>query len=94
MKEYNFFIRLILLFCFFLSTTRFATGQEKDGVGVELELIRQPLRYRGSYEWLKMTGEPDLGMLGMGADFFIVDKLPNLYLTINTYSAIAGKRPG
>lgn len=94
MKEYYFFIRLILLFCFFLSTTRFATGQEKDGEGVELELIRQPLRYRGSYEWLKMTGEPDLGMLGMGADFFIVDKLPNLYLTINTYSAIAGKRPG
>ncbi len=88
----KFLIRFILLLFFLFSVTLLVTGQESDGR--EVNLIRQSLRFRSSYEPLKMSGEPDLGMLGMGADFFIVDKLPNLYFTINTYSAVVGKRPG
>lgn len=85
-------MRFILFLCFLFSVCSLVIGQERDGR--EVNLIKQPLRLRSSYELLKMSGEPDLGMLGMGADFFIVDKLPNLYFTINTYSAIVGKRPG
>ncbi|HLW49489.1 MAG TPA: hypothetical protein VKZ78_00835 [Sphingobacteriaceae bacterium] len=55
---------------------------------------QRPLRFRASYETLKMKNEPNLGMLGLGADFFIVDKLPNFYLSLNSYSAIVGERPG
>ena len=87
----KFSIRFILLFCFLISGTRLVIGQKNDITVINL---KQPLRYRFSYELLKMSKEPDLGMLGMGADFFIIDKLPNLYLTINSYSAIVGRRPG
>lgn len=52
------------------------------------------LRFRGSYETLNMQGEPDLGMLGMGADLFLFDALPQFYATLNSYSAILGNRPG
>ncbi|MCE5177619.1 MAG: hypothetical protein LLF81_00565 [Porphyromonadaceae bacterium] len=90
MQKFSF--RFILLLFFLFSVTLHVTGQESDGM--EVNLIKQPLRFRSSYELLKMSREPDLGMLGMGADFFIVDKLPNLYFTINTYSAIIGTRPG
>ncbi|MCE5205968.1 MAG: hypothetical protein LLF80_07705 [Porphyromonadaceae bacterium] len=85
-------IRFMLLLCCLFSVGPLVIGQESDGR--EVNLIKQPLRLRSSYELLKMSSEPDLGMLGMGADFFIVDKLPNLYFTIHTYSAIVGKRPG
>jgi hypothetical protein len=85
-------ICFILFLCFLLSIALPVIGQENEDK--EVELLKQPFRVRTSYELLKMSGEPDLGMLGMGADFFIVDKIPNLYFTINTYSAIVGKRPG
>src|SRR5690554_3402749 len=84
--------RFSLLISLLLSATPLVIGQENDHS--EINLIKQPLRYRFSYELLKMSSEPDLGMLGMGVDFFIIDKLPNLYLTINSYSAIVGRRPG
>lgn len=85
-------IRYCLLLFFLFSLSSLVTGQERDRP--QISLIKQPLRYRFSYEQLKMSGEPDLGMLGMGADFFIIDKLPHLYLSINSYSAIVGQRPG
>jgi len=50
--------------------------------------------YKLSYEILGMKGEPDLGMAGIGADLFIFEKVPNLYLTLNSYSAVTGERPG
>lgn len=52
------------------------------------------LRFRGSFESLKMHAEPNLGMLGMGADLFLFDALPQFYTTLNSYSAIIGNRPG
>lgn len=87
-----FSIRAILLVYLLFSATGLMVAQEKEGR--EIILLKQPLRFRAGYERLKLSDEPDLGMLGMGADFFIIDKLPHLYLTINTYSAIVGQRPG
>lgn len=65
-----------------------------DTSATTVSFTQQPLRFRLSYETLKMTGEPHLGMLGIGADFFLMDKLPGMYLTLNSYSAIVGERPG
>lgn len=60
----------------------------------DITLKKHRYRLRSGYESLKMTGEPDLGMVGIGADLFIEDRLPNFYLTLNSYSAIIGRRPG
>ena len=64
------------------------------GSSDEIYFKKHPLRYRFSFEPLKMTGEPNLGMVGIGADWFLVPQLPNLYLTLNSYSAVTGNRPG
>lgn len=66
----------------------------QEGWAQQVTFKERPLRFRTSYEKLQMQGEPNLGMLGLGADFFIVDRLPNFYLSLNSYSAIVGKRPG
>lgn len=60
----------------------------------EVEFRKHKVSYKLSYETLKMKGEKDIGMAGIGADLFIFEKLPNLYLTLNSYSAVAGDRPG
>lgn len=60
----------------------------------QITFKKRTLSFRTSYERLKMNGEPDLGMVGIGADLFFVDRLPNFYLTLNSYSAILGTRPG
>jgi len=66
-----------------------------QNVGAQSATLRQhPLRFRASYETLQMHNEPNLGMLGLGADFFIVDQSPNFYLSLYSYSAVVGKRPG
>jgi len=62
--------------------------------GQEVEFRNHKINYKLSYETLKMQGEEDIGMAGIGADMFIFEKLPNLYLTLNSYSAITGERPG
>lgn len=65
-----------------------------DSAATSVYFNQHPLRYRLSHEMMSMQGEPNLGILGIGADFFIVDRLPNFYLSLNSYSAVLGKRPG
>ncbi len=76
---------LSLLFCILLCLKLAAQN---------VEFKTHKLNYKLSYEMLKMKGEPDIGMAGIGTDLFIFEKLPNLYLTLNSYSAITGERPG
>lgn len=63
-----------------------------DSLYIKFE--KNSLRYRTSYETMKMDGEPSLGMLGIGANLFLIKSLPQLYFSLNSYSAIQGKRPG
>src|SRR5690606_14896970 len=55
---------------------------------------KHKVNYKLSYEMLKMNSEKDIGMAGIGADLFVFEKLPNLYITLNSYSAMTGERPG
>lgn len=59
-----------------------------------VEFENHKVNYKLSYETLKMKSEKDIGMVGIGADLFIFDKAPNLYVTLNSYSALTGERPG
>jgi hypothetical protein len=63
-----------------------------DSIPVYFE--QNKLRFRTSFEKLKMSGEPNLGMLGIGVDYFPTKALPQFYLTLNSYSAVLGQRPG
>lgn len=60
----------------------------------DVEFKKQKINYKLSYEMLQMKSEKDIGMIGIGADLFVFEKLPNLYITLNSYSAMTGQRPG
>jgi len=75
------------VFCFF--TVLSLTAQSYYNVSVKES------RYRFSGESLEMPDEPNIGMHGIGYDIFgLVKKVPRLYFTINSYSAITGDRSG
>lgn len=59
-----------------------------------IEFIPHKVKPKLSFEILQMKNEQDLGMLGIGTDFYIFEKIPNLYVTLNSYSAVTGNRPG
>ncbi|MCA5005490.1 hypothetical protein [Sphingobacterium bovistauri] len=63
-----------------------------DSIHIEFEKLK--MRYRTSFEKLKVQDEPDLGMLGIGADLFLLKSLPQFYISLNSYSAVQGIRPG
>lgn len=58
------------------------------------EFQKHKINYKLSYEMLKMKSEQDIGMVGIGADLFVFKKIPDLYITLNSYSAMTGERPG
>lgn len=52
-------------------------------------------RYRFSYETVRMPLEFDMGFVGIGFDLFnMINKSDEIYLGINSYSAVTGSRPG
>ncbi|MFA7687968.1 MAG: hypothetical protein WCY25_08890 [Moheibacter sp.] len=65
-----------------------------QGFAQNIEFENHRVNYKLSHEILRMDNEEDLGMVGIGADLFIFDKFPNLYVTLNSYSALTGERPG
>src|SRR5690606_16797827 len=59
-----------------------------------VQFIPHKVKPKLSFEVLQMDNEQDLGMLGIGADFHLFEKVPDLYITLNSYSAVTGNRPG
>lgn len=59
-----------------------------------VEFVESKVNYKFGFETLKVNNDANLGFVGISADLFIFEKVPNLYTTIGSYSAITGNRPG
>lgn len=59
-----------------------------------VEFVESKINYKFSFESLKVKNDANLGFVGISADLFIFEKVPNLYTSIGSYSAITGNRPG
>ena len=80
-------------FPLFLSTAIFLTFcTEFSSQTVDINSYK--LKPKISFEKVQMNNEPDLGMIGIGADVFLFKNIQNLYATLNSYSTITGERPG
>ncbi len=77
--------RLTLL-VFFTIVNSFAQNHTVNAIPNRLQL---------SYETIKMSSDSDLGFVGIGYEFKVLQQnRSSLYLGINSYSAVAGNRPG
>ncbi|WP_139959308.1 hypothetical protein [Flavicella sediminum] len=61
----------------------------------EFSIEKKTSRIRLSGETMHMDGEDNIGMIGIGYDLFgLVKKHPNVYLGVNSFSAMTGERAG